>query len=463
MNTTKYMVFPRAWSLMLFLAASLAFASSGHTAPRVAALLPSVVRITTHALVPIESVRPGEGSPATKVQESFGAGFIVDRSGYIVTNRHVIKGAYEIIVYLDDGTPLRARLVGHGGDIDLALIKVDTNRALQPVKFGDSDGLSIGDPVFVAGNPFGLGTAVSSGIVSALNRDLGFSVYDSFIQTDAPINHGNSGGPMFDAAGQVIGVNTAYYTGGNTKGGSIGLGFAIPSNTTREIVELLKKYGYLRVGWIGVDGAAFSPEMANAMGVAAVPGAVVSDVRVDGPAAGLIQTGDVVLDLDGQPVADMRMLRRRIAASLGRPVSLRMLRDRKLVTAALTPVEWPGAHKDELAPARPGADIQSMATGFGVACAPISSEIRDQFRIDRGQTGVVVTDVQPGSPASEAGLQIGDVVVRLQFQPVRDPAEIASRMAAAIAEKRDYVTMLVKRREHFTYITVPSKWRTPPT
>lgn len=456
-------LFPiRGLPILAFLALLLA-APAARSAPRIVSVLPGVVRITTHALVPIESVRAGGGPPATKAQESFGAGFIVDRSGYIVTNRHVIKGAYEIIVYLNDGTPLRARVIGHGGDIDLALIKVDTEYSLQPVEFGDSDKLSIGDPVYVVGNPFGLGTAVSSGVVSALNRDLGFSVYDSFIQTDAPINHGNSGGPMSNANGEVVGVNTAYYTGGNSNGGSIGLGFAIPSNTAREIVGLLKQYGYLRIGWIGVEGTAFTPEMANALGAAASPGAAVSDVRDDGPAAGLIQRGDIVLDVDGKPVDDMRMLRRRVAASLGRLIVFKILRSKKVVTVSVTPAEWPGARVDDRPPQRPGADIPSMATGFGVACAPISKEIRNQFQIGKDQTGVVVTDVQPNSPASEAGLQIGDVVVTLQMAPVHDPSDIAARIAETISSKRDYVTMLVQRGRQYKYITVPAKWRTPPT
>ena len=452
----------RKLSILTFLAL-LIFVPTARSASRIVSVLPAVVRITTHALVPMGSASAGNDPPATKAQESFGAGFIVDRSGYIVTNRHVIKGAYEIIVYLNDGTPLRARVIGHGGDIDLALIKVDTEHNLQPVEFGDSDNLSSGDPVFVVGNPFGLGTAVSSGVVSALNRDLGFSVYDSFIQTDAPINHGNSGGPMLNANGDVVGVNTAYYTGGNANGGSIGLGFAIPSNTAREIVGLLKQYGYLRIGWIGVEGTAFTPEMANALGAAASPGAAVSDVRDDGPAARLIKRGDIVLDVDGKPVDDMRMLRRRVAVSLGQPVVFTILRSKKVVTVSVTPAEWPGARVDDRPPQRPGADIPSMATGFGVACAPISEEIRSQFRIGNDQTGVVVTDVQSNSPASEAGLQIGDVVVTLQLVPVRDPSDIAARIAETISSKREYVTMLVKRGGQYTYITVPAKWRAPPT
>lgn len=428
-------------------------------------LLPSVVRITTHALVPEtkddQSVAQST-SARTKVQESFGSGFIVDKSGYIVTNRHVVKGAYEIIVNLHDGTPLRARLIGDGNDIDLALLKVETGKPLKPVVFGDSVKLRLGDDVVAVGNPFGLGTTVTSGVISAHNRNLGFSMFDSFIQTDAPINHGNSGGPLFNMKGEVVGVNTAYYTGGNAKSGSIGLGFAIPSETTEEMVGLLRKFGYLKIGWIGVDGATLEPEMINSFGLTAKTGAIVSAVHDNGPAKGKLLTGDIILEVDKRPLEDMRMLRRHVAASLGTSVRLGLLRKGKAETIAITPAEWPGGYKDGKQPLQPAQDIASVQTGFGVACARLSNEIRDEFKIDRGQGGVIVTEVNVNSPASEAGLQIGDVLVALQLEPVNDPTDIATKMDAAVKSGRDYVTMLIRSRGEYKYITLPLKWAPPP-
>jgi serine protease Do len=423
------------------------------------ALLPSVVRITTHSMVKDDGpdAKPGD----MKVQESFGSGFVIDKNGYVVTNRHVIKGAYEIMVRLDDGAPVRAKLIGHGNDVDLALLKIDTNKKLTPVKFGDSSKLELGDDVVVIGNPFGLGTTVTAGIISATNRDLGFSLFDSFIQTDAPINHGNSGGPIFNMKGQVIGVSTAYYTGGNTKGGSIGLGFAIPAETTQEIVELLRKYGYLKLGWIGVEGATLTPEMINALGLSVKSGAIVADTTEASPARGQLHPGDIITEIDGATLDDMRMLRREIAASLGKRTKLRIVRGTKAETISIVPVEWPGGREITPAPVAPITDRGGVASDLGFACAPIQADTRERFNIDPAQRGTVIVSVEPRSAAADSGLQIGDVVESIQLAPVNEPADVARKAAESIAAKRDYVALLVKSQGKSKYISLPLKWEAP--
>ncbi len=422
-------------------------------------LLPSVVRITTHTLEKSDAAdaKPGE----MKVKESYGSGAVVDKAGYIVTNRHVVKGAYEIIVQLQDGAPMRAKLLGHGGDVDLALLKVETAKKLQPVKYGDSNKLELGQQIVVIGNPFGLGTTVTTGVVSALNRDLGFSLFDSFIQTDAPINHGNSGGPIFNLKGEVIAVSTAYYTGGNAKGGSIGLGFAIPSETTQEVAALLRKYGYLKVGWIGVEGASLTPEIINALGVSAKSGAVVADTVKGGPADGVLHIGDIITEIDRNTLEDMRMLRRDVAASLGQRVRLKILRGGKSETVSLTPVEWPGAQNQDSAPMRL-AVASGQANDLGFMCAPLGDEARAQFKIGPSRKGVVVTEVQSGSPAADAGLMIGDVLASVQLQPIAQPEEMAAAIRIATQAKRDYIAMLVESQGRMKYVALPLKWQAPP-
>lgn len=420
-------------------------------------LLPSVVRITTHSMVKDEApaAKPGD----MKVQESFGSGFIVDKTGYIVTNRHVVKGAYEIMVRLNDGAPVRAKLIGHGGDIDIALLKIDTTKKLSPVKFGASETLALGDDIIVIGNPFGLGTTVTAGVLSAMNRDLGFSMFDSFLQTDAPINHGNSGGPIFDMKGRVIGVSTAYYTGGNAKGGSIGLGFAIPAEQAQEIVSLLRTYGYLKVGWLGVDGATLTPEMVNALGLKVPSGAVVADVEKGSPADGVLQTGDIIIEVDGAALDDMRMLRREAAASLGKRQKLKFLRNGKAETATITPVEWPGAQRLPEAPIQPMAEGGGgVASALGFASAQITQDMREQFKIDPSQRGVVVTKVEGRSAAADSGLQIGDVVETAQLYPVDVPDDLPKRVDETLKAGRGYIALLVRSQGKPKFVSLPLNW-----
>lgn len=428
------------------------------------ALLPSVVRITTRTMAPagVAPNIPSTADAGVKVQESFGSGFVIDRSGYIVTNRHVVKDAYEIVVTLSNGKALQARLIGHGNDVDLALLKVETSQKLNPVKFGDSDKVEIGDEVMAIGNPFGLGTTLTAGVVSALNRDLGFSRFDSFIQTDAAINRGNSGGPLFNMRGEVIGVNTSYYSGSGAKGGSIGLGFAIPSETVLDVVALLRKYGRTKLGWIGIEGPTLTPEMIGALGLDNVTGGIIAAVSDEGPAAGVLQPGDILLAVGRKQLADMRMFQREVAGSVGETLRLRILRDGLTRTVQITPVEWPGGKAETDRPVQPLQRVASMPTDLGLDLGAIDAVSRREFNIPVAQSGVLVTNVRTQSPASESGMHIGDVIVSLQLKPVSSPSDAKARIDEAIRAKREFVVALVRTRDQFSYKSLPLKWRAQP-
>ncbi|MDP9095392.1 MAG: Do family serine endopeptidase, partial [Pseudomonadota bacterium] len=271
---------------------------------------------------------------------SLGSGFIIDKSGYIVTNNHVIDGADEISVTLTDNTTLKAKLVGKDDRVDLALLKVETDHPLTAVSFGDSDTSRVGDWVLAIGNPFGLGGSVTAGIVSARGRDIRQGPYDDFIQTDAAINRGNSGGPLFNMNGEVIGINTAIYS---PSGGSVGIGFSVPANLAKPVIMQLREYGHARRGWLGVRIQQVTPDIAEAIGLKDVQGAMVAGMNDGGPAdkAG-IHNGDVILKFNGQDVKEMRTLPRLVAETeVGKQVPVVLWRDHKEVTVQASTGELP--------------------------------------------------------------------------------------------------------------------------
>lgn len=414
-------------------------------------LLPAVVRITTHAL---------SGDPKNPTeQEAFGSGFIVDTAGYIVTNAHVVKGAYEIIVTLNDGTIRHAKLVGEGGDVDLALIKIDAHHPLHALKFGDSGESKIGDEVFAIGNPYGIGTSVTRGIVSAVNRDLSRSVFDSYIQTDAAINHGNSGGPLVNGGGEVIGVNTAYYKGAAEKGGSIGLGFAIPSAVSKTVVDLIRQFGYPKVGWLGIDGQTLAPEMAAALGLEHVTGAILVAVRKDGPSHGGLEPDDIVLQIDGEKALDMRMLQRAAADAIGRPLQLNILRRGKERNVVVTPTERPGAAATPrtLASTKPAED-RSL---FGLTLSELPQKRREELGMLNQNAGVIVAAVAPISAAAEAGLSNGDVIESIQLRPVRSRDDAAKAVESLRVERRDFALLRVRSRDQVRFLSLHLIWEGP--
>ncbi len=391
----------------------------------------------------------GHGERESKTQ-SLGSGFIVDSSGYVVTNNHVIDGADEITVILADGTRLPAEVKGKDKRTDLALLKIDSDEPLPHVSFGDSETARVGDWVIAIGNPFGLGGSTTTGIISARGRDINAGPFDDFLQIDAPINRGNSGGPLFNAQGEVIGVNTAIFS---PNGGSVGIGFAIPSSTALNVIDQLRADGIVKRGWLGVQIQMVSDDIAESLGIDEAHGALVADVVPDSPAekAGLTP-GDVIVKYDGKDVETMRDLPKLVAATqAGETVKLEVIRDGKSKTFN-TKID---ALNDE---AEVVADNSSESSDeqpkLGLALAELNDETRAQYRIDDDTQGVLVVDVQPGSPASKKGLRQGDVIVKVGSDYVEKPQDIIDRVKDADKDKRETVLLLIDRGGNSRFVAV---------
>ncbi|HVV64016.1 MAG TPA: DegQ family serine endoprotease [Rhizomicrobium sp.] len=388
---------------------------------------------------------------------SLGAGFVVDPSGYIVTNNHVIEDAEHITATFNDGETLPAKLIGRDEKTDLALLKVSPKKPLAAARFGDSDKARIGDWVIAIGNPFGLGSTVTAGIVSARNRDINAGPYDEFIQTDAPINRGNSGGPLFDMNGDVIGVNSAIYS---PSGGSVGIGFSIPSNLVREVIAQLKAHGVLRRGWIGVRIQAVTSDIAQGLGLSSATGALVTNVTPKGPAARAgLANGDLILAFDGKAVSDSRALPRIVADTpIGKTVPVDVVRNGKKQTMRLTVAkledETPLRAQPQKKSSAPAAPAKSRISQLGLSLAPIDGDARAQFKLARDVQGVVVTDVAPDSPAAEKNLRPGDVIVKVQGQNVRTPGDVMRRIDSDAKAGRKIELLLVSRGGDLAYVAL---------
>jgi serine protease Do len=399
----------------------------------------------------------GPARPERRAQ-SLGSGFIIDSSGLVVTNNHVIDGADEISVILQDNTTLKAELVGRDETGDIALLKVKAENPLPTVEFGDSNQSRVGDWVLAIGNPFGLGGTVTAGIVSARSRDIRQGPYDDFIQTDAAINRGNSGGPLFNMDGKVIGINTAIFS---PSGGSIGIGFSIPSNMAKTIVMQLKDFGHPRRGWLGVRIQQVTPELADSVGLKDTSGAMVAGVTDGGPAEkSKIRGGDIILKFDGQDVKDMHALPRIVAETdVGKQVKVVLWRDGKQVAVDAVLDEKPSDEK--LASADTGKkspDVPSASRdleGFGMKISPITADIKDRFQINADQKGVVITDVTQGGVAAERGLKPGDVIVEVQQAEVVSPEDVMKKVEAQRAQDRKSVLMLIQGQDGVRYVPLP--------
>ncbi|MFO1055714.1 MAG: DegQ family serine endoprotease [Dongiaceae bacterium] len=366
-----------------------------------------------------------------------GSGFIIDPAGYIVTNNHVIENSDSIKVTLADGSTHDAKLIGTDPKTDVALIKID-GKDLPYVQFGDSAKARVGDWVLAIGDPYGLGGTVTAGIVSARGRDIGAGPYDDFIQIDAPINPGNSGGPLFDGSGKVIGVSTAIYS---PNGGSVGIGFAIPSATVSKIAAELRDHGKIERGWLGITMQPMTPELAQAMGRSNEDGVLVNAVQPDSPAAKAeLQQGDIITAFDGKAVKDPKALARAVADAHGSDAKITVMRDGK---------EQVLSAKIGQAPADQTASAEDAAGGergaVGLALAPITPEMRDQLGLDGSVKGAVVTQVVPDSKAAASGLQEGDVILKVGGQAVASPKDAVQRIHAAMAAKKPAVAVLVMR------------------
>lgn len=372
----------------------------------------------------------GERVPTPRRMVSLGSGFIVDADGYVVTNNHVIEGADDIAVLLDDGTRLAAAVVGRDAKTDLALLKIEADRPLPYVRFGDSDRVRVGDWIVAVGNPFGLGNTVTAGIISARGRDINAGPYDDFLQTDAPINRGNSGGPMFDMDGEVVGVNTLIFS---PSGGSVGIGFATPSALAAPVIEQLEAYGHVRRGWLGARIQEVSPERAHALGLPARTGALVASITAAGPAdrAG-IEQGDVIVSFNGAAVTSHRSLPRLVAAApIGAAVPVVVRRGAGEFRLSVEIGEL--AEGDEWAEAdAPEFEASGEAATTvvpGLALQPLSDELRSRFGIGTGIEGVVVTGLA-GDARDAGGLKLGDVILEAEGVAVTSPRALAATIEA---------------------------------
>jgi serine protease Do len=447
--------------LFLFLGSLLiSGAASGKPAPASFAdlaqkLLPAVVNISTSQVVkregaPSQMPQLPPGSPFEQFFKEFfdrqqqrsapnrrttslGSGFIIDPSGLIVTNNHVIEGADEISVILQNGTRLKAKVVGRDSKTDLAVLQVKSKKKLSYVKFGNSDKSRVGDWVVAIGNPFGLGGTVTAGIISARARNINAGPYDDFIQSDASINKGNSGGPMFNMAGEVVGINTAIYS---PSGGSVGIGFAIPSKLAEPIIGQLKQFGRARRGWLGVRIQTVTDELADSLGLGRARGALVADVTKDGPAAqSKIQVGDVILTFDGKPIEEMRNLPRVVAETkVGKSVKVDVWRKGQKVTLDAKLGEFPEEKKSALTKnivTKEGN--QGSVTALGMTIAQLDNELRARFKLPKDAVGVIITNVENNSPAAEKRILVGSVIkkIGLEQELVQSPSQVLTRVNIA--------------------------------
>ena len=391
---------------------------------------------------------------------SLGSGFIIDaKNGYVVTNNHVVQDADEITVILQDDTNIKAELVGRDSKTDLAVLKINTTHPLVAVPFGDSDAMRVGDWVLAIGNPFGLGGSVTAGIISARQRDINAGPYDDFLQTDASINRGNSGGPMFNLNGEVIGINTAIFS---PSGGSVGIGFAIPSNLAKQVVAQLRDYGKTRRGWLGVRIQAVTPEIAESLGLPSSKGALVASVTPNGPAAnGGIQAGDVVTKFDGKEINEMRRLPRVVAETpIDKAVPVELWRKGKQVNVQVKVGELEAAEESGQIANIPEEQRQQQPTvktteALGLKLTGITPELRQQFEIKPEVKGVVVTEVMSGSAAGEKGVRTGDVIIEVGQEEVAKPEDITAKIQKAKDQGRKSILFLVDRQGDLRFVAIP--------
>ncbi|MFE0754841.1 DegQ family serine endoprotease [Inquilinus sp. NPDC058860] len=404
--------------------------------------------------------RRGQGDRPQRPRNAtaLGSGFIVRANGFIVTNYHVIEGAEEITVVLHDNTSLEAKLIGRDDKTDLAVLKVETDKPLPFVDFGDSDTMRVGDWVLAIGNPFGLGGSVTAGIISARSREINAGPYDDFLQTDASINRGNSGGPMFNMDGRVIGINTAIYS---PSGGSVGIGFAIPSSLARGVVDQIIEFGRTKRGWLGVRIQSVTPEIAESLGLAKPEGALVAGVTEGGPAAKAgIETGDVILQFDGKPITESRRLPRVVADTpVDKQTSVQVWRKGASKDLPVTLGELEAAEESGLLASTTDSQSDSSKPqaldALGVTLSALTDALRKQYSLADDQKGVVVTAVTGGSPAAEKGLKPGDVIVEVGQAEVSAPADVAKKIDEARNGGRKSVLLLVESGGDLRFVALP--------
>ncbi len=388
---------------------------------------------------------------------ALGSGFIIDKGGIVVTNNHVIEGADKITVILQDNTRLKAEIVGRDKKTDLAVLRVKPNKDLPFVKLGDSDALRVGDWVVAIGNPFGLGGSVTAGIVSARGRDIKSGPYDDFIQTDASINRGNSGGPLFNMNGDVVGINTVIFS---PSGGSIGIGFSIPASTAKGIINQLIRFGRTKRGWLGVRIQSVTEEIAESLGLDKAAGALVASVTAKSPAEkGKIKAGDVILKFNGRDVNAMRKLPRIVAdTEIGRDVDVVVWRDGKKVHIKIAVGELDEEKPPQLASRedgkKSGKGREQSIPSLGLTLMRVDDGARKRFELTQESKGVVVTKVDPKGAAAEKGIRPGDLIVEVNQDPVKGPAEVRDRVKDARQAGRKSVLLLLKGQSGLRFVAV---------
>jgi serine protease Do len=427
-------------------------------------LLPSVVNISTtqtaegQSGIEVPVVPPGSpfedffkeyferNQPRQRQRKatSLGSGFLIDAQGYVITNNHVIQDADEISVILQDESRIEAKVIGRDSKTDIAVLKIEPSDKLKPVRFGDSDLSRVGDWVVAIGNPFGFGGSVTAGIISARGRDINAGPYDDFLQTDAAINRGNSGGPIFNLQGEVIGIATAIFS---PSGGSIGIGFAIPANSARPVIDQLIKHGAVRRGWLGVRIQSVTDEIADTLGLKGATGALVASVIENGPAKKAdIRAGDVILEFDGKPIDQMRRLPRIVAETeVGKAVDVKVWRDKKPFTVKVTIAALEETEEAVATATRTPNDTPKVSIpGVGMAVAALSDRLRSDFGLDEDAKGLVVIGVDAGGPAAEQGIKRGDLIVEVSQEAVTTPDQMAAKVTAARESGKKSILLLIE-------------------
>lgn len=398
-----------------------------------------------------------KNSPHKHKATALGSGFIIDPNGYIVTNNHVIEDADEITVILQDDTNLTATLVGRDKKTDLALLKVVTKKPLPSVNWGDSDKARVGEWIIAIGDPYGLGGTVTAGIISARSRDINSGPYDEYLQTDAPINRGNSGGPMFNMDGDVIGVNTAIFS---PSGGSIGIGFAIPASLAKNVIDQLRDHGHIRRGWLGIRIQAVTQDIADSLGLDKSRGALISSVTPDGPAAKAgIQPGDVILNFDGKEVPEMRRLPLMVAETdADKTVNVVVFRkgekiDLKIKVGELSVKEEAEDQKgapEEKAPPAPNAE---KVDELGISAAPLTDALRTRYEIKKDIKGIIVTNVSSEGIAADQGIEVGDVIAEGSQQEIKTPKDLIEQIKQSKKNSKPLL-LLINRKDDLRYVAI---------